>query len=254
MRICKVIFSTNRVDYLVPTLESFHKNLDFGNHEVYGIFIDDYPSGRNDGFIEAIAKKYGYNHVVLHKENLGLTSTWQELYDLLATMNFDYIWQQEDDVELLYPVHIDDLIKLFQTDPNLCHVAFKRQVWYPDEQLELLTNVDLPYKDYLYTTQNVFFNPMACLYPGWVSKVKYKACSNFCPSETVVMHILNQLTNYRSYTISLKRNDGSHIVNHIGEITKGKRMNDGEIGWEGFTWMDPKKEYCARTGLELDPK
>ena len=150
MRICKVIFSTNRIDYLLPTLESFHKNLDFGDHEVHGIFIDDYPSGRNDGFIEAIAKKYGYNQVVLHKENLGLTSTWQEFYDLIADLNFDYIWQQEDDVELLYPVQVNDLIQLLQTDPNLCHVAFKRQAWYPGEQPVLLTNDDLVYKIHCY--------------------------------------------------------------------------------------------------------
>ena len=48
MKICRVIFSTNRPEFLIPTLESHQKYIDFGDHEVYGIFIDDYPKDRND--------------------------------------------------------------------------------------------------------------------------------------------------------------------------------------------------------------
>jgi GT2 family glycosyltransferase len=73
MKICRVIFSTNRPEFLIPTLESHQKYIDFGDHEVYGIFIDDYPKDRDDKLIVELAKKYGFNEAVLHPENLGLT-------------------------------------------------------------------------------------------------------------------------------------------------------------------------------------
>ena len=63
MKICRVIFSTNRPEFLIPTLESHQKYIDFGDHEVYGIFIDDYPKDRNDKLIIDLAKKSGFNEI-----------------------------------------------------------------------------------------------------------------------------------------------------------------------------------------------
>lgn len=253
MRICKVIFSTNRVNYLLRTLESFHKNLDFGDHEVHGIFFDDYPTGRNDGFIEAMARRYGYNQVILHKENIGLTSTWREFFDLIKDQNFDYIWHQEDDVELLVPLKVDTMINLFQSDPKLCQILLKRQPWYFTEQLVTIEDNDILFEDYRYTKSNTYFNCMACFYPHWVSTIPYNERQGANPSEAVIMHTLNSMHNWDIFVATLKQKDGTPMVDHIGEVTKGKRVVPTDPGYDAFGWMDPTKRYSSRNGAEIDP-
>lgn len=251
MRICKAIFSTNRLEYLIPTLESFHKNLDFGNHEVDGIFIDDWPTGRNDGFIEALAKKYGYNRVVLHQENMGLTSTWQHLNELLAEKEYDYIWHQEDDVELLHPVKLDDMLRLIQTDEFMCQVSLRRSSWYDSEIYNPIEDSDILFENFRYNKRNEFFTPMASLYPYWISQVPFKRMFNICPSEAVVMHTINKMNDFKLYIASIKQLNGDPFINHFGEISHGKRVNEGEPGWDFFKNFDPAKEYYSRSGIEF---
>ena len=41
MKVCKIIWSTNRLEYLIPTLKSQRDLLDFTGCQVEGIFIDD---------------------------------------------------------------------------------------------------------------------------------------------------------------------------------------------------------------------
>ena len=56
MKVCKVIWSTNRLEYLIPTLKSQRDMLDFSGCQVEGIFIDDMPKGRHDGTMFELAK------------------------------------------------------------------------------------------------------------------------------------------------------------------------------------------------------
>ena len=103
MKICKIIWSTNRLEYLIPTLETARKYVDWGDHEVDGIFIDDMPTDRDDELIETIAKSHGYNNVILHKENKGLPLVWEECYDIIKSLGkeYDYIFHQEDDLVMI---------------------------------------------------------------------------------------------------------------------------------------------------------
>ena len=91
MKICKIIFSTNRLEFLIPTLTSCSENIDWGDHEVDGLFIDDMPKDRNDDQITELANIHGYNNVILHKENKGLGYTWHESYEWLKDKGYDLV-------------------------------------------------------------------------------------------------------------------------------------------------------------------
>ena len=82
MKVCHVVFSTNRIEFLKKTFKANEK-FDYTGLDVHHLFIDDYPMGRDDNFIKEFAESYGYNEIILHKENLGITKTWQELFDLI---------------------------------------------------------------------------------------------------------------------------------------------------------------------------
>lgn len=144
MKICKIIWSTNRLEYLIPTLESSSKFINWGNHEVDGIFIDDMPTDRDDDLIRSLAESHGYNHVILHKENKGITYTWEESYSILTNLkkDYDFIWHQEDDLIINAPINIDDLIEYTYYDKECIQVALAYQMnWYwPQEANEVSVN------------------------------------------------------------------------------------------------------------------
>jgi len=252
MKICKVIWSTNRLQYLIRTLDSFKKNLSFGDHEVYGIFIDDYPKDRDDELIRTIAQHYGYDKVVLHQENIGLTATWTETNKILNEIKCDYIWHQEDDVELLYPLEIDTCIDLLKSDDMLSQVSMKRQAWYWGE-LENPVTVepdDVEFGNYRYNRKQEHFWTMSSCYPYYISQFPYKEMSGFDTSEGIVMSCLKQY--YNLYSAVLKTDQGTEIVNHIGQVTQGKRISkEGDPSYDFFSWMDPLKRYDSRSGREI---
>lgn len=234
--------------FLTRTLESFRK-LDFGDHQVYGIFIDDYPRGRDDEQIRTIAKYYGYDQVILHSENLGLSRTWAEFNNLVKDLDFDYIWHQEDDVELLAPLDVNVAIRLLEQYPDSCQVSLKRQPWYFSEQVTRIEDDDLIFENYRFNKKRFHFWTMASLYPHRITTYPYMEYFGYNPSEAVVMEYLMREFNF--YSSVLKNADGSEMVHHIGEYTQGKRVEDNEPGWQNLNWMDPNKRYCAKNGREL---
>lgn len=131
MKICKIIFSANRLEFLIPTLNTAKDNLNWGDHEVDGLFIDDMPEGRDDNKIRELAESHGYNNIILHKENKGVGFSWHEAYDWLKGKGYDYIFHQEDDLKILRLTNIDDLIKV-SLEKNLTTISFKYggEVWY----------------------------------------------------------------------------------------------------------------------------
>jgi len=247
-KICQVIFSTNRLQYLTKTLTSQTK-LDFEGCEVDKIFIDDYPKGRNDMLITALVKSFGYNETILHKENQGITKTWQEFYTLIKDRNYDYIWQQEDDAEIVHPIKIVDLIDILKQDRTLSQLQLKRNNWYAYEtEAVMCKDDDLILNNYRYEKATPWFWMMAALYPAWISREPILAATGNNPSECVVANYLQERYNIGSGL--LKTIDGDIMVNHIGEFNRGLRVAEGEPGWEGFKFIDPNKNYNSRTGEE----
>lgn len=250
MKICHVVFSTNRLNYLKRTFES-QKKFDFTGLNVHKLFIDDYPLTRNDSQITDFVKSYGYDEIILHKENKGITSTWNELFEIVKDRNYDYILHQEDDVELMYDIKVADLIEILKTDNTLSQVQLKRNAWYNHEKdINNITENEIYYKKYVYEKRNDFFWMLTSLYPSWITKIDFVKETGFCPSESVIADYLYNTKGLSSAI--LKKIDGSNLVSHIGDFSQGKRVNEGEPGWNKFSMYDPNKKYCSRTGAEWD--
>jgi hypothetical protein len=255
MKICQVIFSTNRVEYLKRTLKAQHR-LNWEGCEVDRIFIDDYPNGRDDLFLTELVKAYGYNETYLHQQNLGLSVTWTEFWNLIRNREYDYVWHQEDDVEILESIKIMDLVVLLQQDPGLSQVVLKRQKWYPNEEESRALPNDWTYLNYRYERGSLIFSPMASLYSTERVRFSYSNWykqhypdTNFSEinlNEGMVGKALAE--GYGLVSGHLKASTGANLVNHIGEYFVGKRVLPNEPSYEQFAQYDPDKKYDSKTG------
>lgn len=249
MKLLHVVFSTNRVEFLKKTFKA-NKKFDYTGLDVHHLFIDDYPTGRDDNFIKEFVEYYGYNEIILHKENLGITKTWQELFDLVKERDYDYILHHEDDVELMYPLKVMDMIELLQQDNTLSQIQLKRNNWYEFETEEIGPKEDdVIFKNYRYEKATPYFWMLMSLYPAWIAKEPILEETGFNPSESVIANYLGN--KYGLGAGLLKTAEGGMMVNHIGEYFHGKRVAENEPGWDGFKFIDPNVKYCSKTGAIL---
>jgi GT2 family glycosyltransferase len=245
MKICQVIFSTNRLEYLIPTLRS-QRNLNFFGCEVHKIFIDDFPKTRNDMMITELVKLFGYEEIILHEENKGLSVTWSEFWDLIKDRDYDYVYHQEDDVVLLEPVLITDLVEILERDSSISQVHLARQAWYPHEKDPVAEDSDIIYKNYRYQKSGTIFSPMASLYSIDKTRIDYRQFHNYNLNEGLVGNVLyNQ---HQQMSAGVKNYYGKNIINHIGNWFVGKRVLPGEPNYEQFAMYDPNIKYNSRDG------
>lgn len=249
MNLLHVVFSTNRVEFLKKTFRA-NKKFDYSGLNVHHLFIDDYPMGRDDNFIKEFVEYYGYDEIILHKENLGITKTWQQLFDLVKDRDYDYILHHEDDVELMCPLKVMDMIELLQQDNTLSQIQLKRNNWYGHETEEIgAKEDDVIFKNYRYEKATPYFWMLMSLYPAWIAKEPILEETGYNPSESVIANYL--LDKYNIGAGLLKTSEGGMMVNHIGEYFHGQRVAEGEPGWDGFKFIDPNIKYCSRTGVIL---
>ena len=260
MKICHVIFSCNRLKYLLRTLES-GALFDFGDHEVHRILIDDYPRNRNPYIFKALQRQHNIDELILHEENIGLTATWSEFFELLRLRDYDYILHQEDDVILLQKIKIDDVINLLESY-HVCSVSLQRQPWYPHEIKSdwsgtMIRDTDVRHDNYLVYKTNETFSILTSLYPRNIADepireyFKNTRDLDININEGMLQTYLHEEYGYSSMT--MKNLDGSNIVEHIGEESTGKRLLPNEPNWERFgAPFDPNKKYCSRTGILLE--
>jgi hypothetical protein len=249
MKICHVVFSTNRVEFLKKTFEA-QKKFDYTGVEVHKLFIDDYPSGRDNDYLAEMVISNGYNEVIFHEENLGITKTWQQLFDIVKDRDYDYILHQEDDVEIMYPLKVLDMIEILQQDSTLSQVQLKRNNWYSHETEEVgAKEDDVIFKNYRYEKATPYFWMLSSLYPSWIAREPILEETGFNPSESVIAQYLSE--KYRIGSGLLKTAEGGMMVNHIGEYFHGKRVAENEPGWDRFFNIDPNMKYCSRTGVLL---
>jgi len=244
MKILHVIFSCNRLRYLFPTLDSL-KNLDYGNHEVRKIIIDDYPRTRNDAIFDLIGKRYGFE-IWNNKTNKGLSVNWSDFFTSLQGMDVDYILHQEDDVLLIESIRVDDLIECLETDPKMASVVLQRQPWYFHEKPSQIEPDDTPFKSYHYSKNIKTFPIIFSLYRKSIIDFPFREYWKFNINEGMVMVYLNHF--HQMYSAQLKNSEGQHIIEHIGEESTGKRILEGEPNWEQFAHMDPNLIYTSREG------
>lgn len=246
-KICQVIFSTNRLEYLLPTLEA-QRNLNYHGCEVHKIFIDDYPKTRDDAYTTELVKSYGYDEIILHPDNRGLSVTWTEFWELIKDRDYDYVFHQEDDVEILEPVLMTDLIELLEKEQLVSQLRLSRQAWYFHETDPVAEADDLIYKNFRYTKKSLIFSPMASLYKHAITKIPFRETYNFNLNEGLVGKVLYD--QFGMVTAEIKNHHGKNIVKHLGEWFVGKRVLPGEPGYEQFEKYDPDVKYNSRHGAE----
>jgi len=244
MKILHVIFSCNRLRYLFPTLNSLD-NLDYGNHQVDRLIIDDYPRTRNDAIFDLIGKHYNFK-LILNKENKGLSVNWSDFFDYLKETDYDYILHQEDDVVLMERIRIDDIIDCLESDEKIASVVLQRQPWYFHEKPSTIESDDTQFRQYYYSKTNKVFPILFSLYRKNVINYPFREYWGFNINEGMIMVYLDYF--HQMYSVNLKNQQGGNIINHIGEESTGKRILQGEPNWELFAHMDPNKVYTSREG------
>ena len=250
MKICHVVFSSNRIDYLKRTLES-HKKLDYCNNKVDRLLVDDYPLGRNENIFFEIAKTYSIDKLILNKENLGITKNWQQLFDIVNNRDYDFILHQEDDVELLYDLKINSLINILESDSKIRQVQLKRNNWYKHETKEIKAeDTDTVFENYRYEKTTDYFWMMFSLYPSWICREPIIEKTGNYPSEHSISQHLNK--EYNLHTALLKDENGGIMINHFGEYFQGKRCDKSESYWSKFKDIDPTKKYNSIDGKLID--
>lgn len=248
MKILHVIFSCNRLQYLTKTIDSL-KNLDYGNHTVTRLIVDDYPRTRNDAIFDLLAKTHN-TLLWLNKENLGLSVTWSNFFNWLKTTDYDYILHQEDDVLLKTQIKLQDLISVLDSDDKMASVVLQRQPWYFHEQECKIEADDTQIGKYFYAKNTKTFPIIFSLYRKNIIEYKFREYWNFNINEGMIMVYLNYFNNM--YSATLKGSHGENLIEHIGEISTGKRILEGEPNWENFAHMDPNLFYSSRNGKLIE--
>jgi hypothetical protein len=245
-KICQVVFSTNRLEYLKPTLESQQTNLDYSGCEVHKIFFDDYPTNRNDAELIQLASQHGFNEFILHKKNQGLSATWSECWRLLRLRDYDFIFQHEDDVKFLEPIKMLDLVEFYNENKWISNICLARQAWYHHEKDPGPTDQDIIYKDFRVNKINSnIFGILASFFSSKILNFPIKEFANSNLNEGIVGLYLYQLGMMPAV---FKNKEGKQLVEHIGEWFVGKRVLENEPGYEQFKMFDPNKKYYSRNG------
>lgn len=248
MKILHVIFSCNRLQYLTKTLNSIDK-IDYGNHDVTRLIVDDYPRTRNNAIFDLFAKAHN-TLLWLNTENKGLSLNWSHFFDWLKTTDYDYILHQEDDVILLEPIRIDDLIEVLESDEKIASVVLERQPWYFHEQPCKIEEDDVKIGNFYYSKNKKTFPIIFSLYRRSIIDYPLREYWGFNINEGMVMVYLDWF--HQMFAAMLKNSEGKNMIEHIGEECTGRRLLEGEPNWEQFAHMDPNKTYTSREGVLIE--
>tara|TARA_Y100000593_G_scaffold95031_1_gene198547 strand:+ start:1326 stop:2111 length:786 start_codon:yes stop_codon:yes gene_type:complete len=256
MNVTILFFSTNRLDYLMPTLRSFHSKINFEGLNLNKIFIDDYPLGRNDFVFNNVKDNYNFDELVLHTENKGQSVTWKEAWEMVPK-DTDYIWHQEDDFTFPEEINVQNLINILESFPrSLSQICLKRQVWYENdndfiEQIEegkigkeIEININNK-KEYLILHQH-YFNANPCIYPRWVIEEKY----SHNPQESVIASDLKQRYGNTVYSSIYGKKLDKPLCEHIGYYNQGCKVEENAPGWDWLKHYDPSKKYHSKKYLK----
>lgn len=255
MKVCKVLWSTNRLEYLIPTLKSQRDMLDFSGCEVEGVFIDDMPKGRHDGTMYELAKNFGYTEIVLRPENKGLPHAWNDTFALLKERDYDYIYLSEDDVVFRQPIRMMDMIQILNDYKTVSQVCLTRQKWYDFEEETQALDTDIVMGNNLGLSQeyrgefsDAYFWSLASIFPRAIVDIPHaQLAEEKNLSEYVVAKSLRTLG---MKTCKLKTKYGENIVEHIGGYSVGKRAEPGDPRWEDFAAFDPYTKYSSKHGTK----
>lgn len=250
MKILHVIFSCNRLQYLTKSLDSW-KLIDYGNHEVHRLIVDDYPRTRNDSIFQLFAKTHD-TLLWLNNQNYGLSVTWSRFFDWLKTTDYDYVLHQEDDVILKNLVKLEDLLTILESDSKMASVVLQRQPWYFHETESKIESDDTSVNngEYYYSKNIKTFPIIFSLYRKNIVEYPFQDYWKFNINEGMIMIYLEHF--HKMYSATLKGSKGENLIHHIGEESTGRRILQGEPNWEQFAHMNPDKVYSSREGILIE--
>ena len=268
-RICRITFSANRPEYLRPTLDSM-RQINWRGCELHGVFVDDMPRDRDDLAMIQLAHDHGFQEIILHDHNRGLSETWTEIWDRIRDRDYDYVWHTEDDVVLRSPVVMQDLIDILQREPGLSQVVLERQAWYAHETEPGPRDTDRAWARLRYDPvgahgSHCVFSPMSSLYP--MSRVRFdyrdfyrrNYADQLSPGGWIPLAQANLnegwigkalLESQGLVSAKVKDEWGQPLIQHIGEVSHGRRISPGEPFWDRFQHFDSERKYHSRSGLD----
>lgn len=249
LKIAILIFTTSRYEYLLPTLESFYKMVDFGDFELYTIMTDDYPLRRDKKVLEDLKKMYNIDKLVINEENLGYGLSWKNAWKLIPN-DVDYIWHQEEDFMFNEKINVMDLITTFNTCPvELTQLVLKRQIWFSNNDfIEMIEKGEvgeqINFGDKKVVIHQYYFNANPCIYPKWIIDEEYE----YDPQEHTIVETLKK--RYPSkYSGMYGGIMDIPLVKHTGDYNQGKKIIEGQPGYSTVKAYDPDKKYDSRKYL-----
>jgi len=227
-KVLRVVISTNRIEYLTKTFESCNK-IDYSGLDMHHLLIDDWPKDRNDKEFTKFILDYGFDEVILNKENKGIASQWDKIFEI--GKEYDYVFMHEDDVLINEPFVLNHLIILLQRDSHLSQIQLKREKWYDHEEEVKSKDNDWVFGDFRYERHNAtsHFWGMMSIWPSSVCNYKITEETGYRLGENIIGWYM--LAKHGKETGLLKTAKGLAMVEHIGEYTRGKRIMEGEPGW-----------------------
>lgn len=258
-----VVFTTNRFEYLEPMLASLHAQIDLSSNlgRVTKFIIDDYPKRRDSERMNALAKKYGFNRVIENPRNLGYSGAWEVAFQS-CPRDVDYLWHQEEDFVFTSQVRVCDMISAFEQCPRrLWQLCLKRQPWWEGEEdfvnmvesgkegteLEYpVVQMDGKQVVQLVCTQSIWYLSHPGIYPRWILDLPRTTG----PQEGCLK---GAVTNQQPGIVGglwgprVRDQEPRYDIMHIGEYNQGKRLLEGEPGYEAFSKFDPESQFSSRT-------
>jgi len=250
MKVCGLIFTTSRYEYLIPTLKSMRENVDFSGLDVHWILIDDYPQRRDVDVLNMIVDIFSIDKLVMNEKNLGYSASWAKAWTMIPD-DTDYIWHQEDDFIFTDTVSVTDMIKTFEVSPKkLSQLFLKRNSCYSSNDFVDLIHdgklgEEIESNDHtIVAFRHHWFIPHPGIYPYWISQEEYP----YNPQEGTIANYLH--CKYPDiYSAAMGDRQSSHRVQHIGEYNQGQKCLPGEPGWDRFGKYDPDKQYVSLAWL-----
>ncbi len=110
MKICVLIFTDGRNDYLERMLKSFSENVIFPEEaEVKIILHDDMPQKRDTKYLKKLAEQYNISELVFNSKNAGINESVMRAWRKVPA-DTDFIWHQENDFIYNQKIDIDTFI------------------------------------------------------------------------------------------------------------------------------------------------
>lgn len=265
MKIACVVFSTNRPEYLTRTLAS-QACLRWPEDATVDRFLfDDFPRNRDDELIRHIADEHRYCPI-LHAGNESLGATWAHCWQVLKAGGYDYVWSQEDDVQILEPIKCASLMFALKYHTGISQLRLARQAWYPGEPEPCYKPDDDESFDWCRIEKNdscVYFSPMASLYRGEVLQIDFAgwyrchynsepALAAANPNEGLLGKAL--LEGWGQTARIVKNIHGGPLVHHMGNYTQGRILLPHEPSAERWLYRNPERRYCSKTGKPYEDR